>query len=491
MPAAAAVREDQKVRQVLEEIVRTERSYIASLGKLEKCLPILAPHLDAANGQEMLTAAAALHGVHDALLERLDVAGETDLWVIARAFSQMADFLKLYSTYCAGFTRAQQRLITLRQNPNVAAELFAFESDSGGGGGERIDSLLIKPVQRLLKYPLFFAELLRALPTADGGADGDTAGAAGTRAELEAAERAVRRVSEEVNEKTRNEVNGVRIAQLHEELGGKLPALLAPTRSLLLEVDIKLAPRRGPTASRKRYLLALLTDAVVLARRRRKRFSFSRKRAAAEAGAGGAAAALALKAVLPLAAVTLELAPARKSRAAAAAGKSPLLALQCASPVLKYLCKCEGDKGGGGGGGSAALIEAVQKARLKLEDTRRHSSRRASLAPSSDGDAAMGAEGGSVETASLLACARSSRRSSMSERFRRNRSSSSRRSSAGSVSDVVGAGASSAMLAGAGAESDDDDTIAGDGLVGVVCPSDEGESSSESSGAASASEWDD
>ena len=37
--------------------------------------------------------------------------------------------------------------------------------------GDRLDSLLIKPVQRLCKYPLFFRELLALLRTADVGLD--------------------------------------------------------------------------------------------------------------------------------------------------------------------------------------------------------------------------------------------------------------------------------------------------------------------------------
>ena len=82
--------------------------------------------------------------------------------------------------------------------------------------GERIDSLLIRPVQRLCKYPLFFSELLGALP-----------GEGGPRLELEAAAEAVRRVNEEVNAKIRGAEEGARLMELHLELGGRLPSLLA------------------------------------------------------------------------------------------------------------------------------------------------------------------------------------------------------------------------------------------------------------------------
>ena len=49
--------------------------------------------------------------------------------------------------------------------------------------GEALDSLLIRPVQRLCKYPLFFGELLRILPEAPAA----IVGAGGLRQELEAA----------------------------------------------------------------------------------------------------------------------------------------------------------------------------------------------------------------------------------------------------------------------------------------------------------------
>ena len=58
----------------------------------------------------------------------------------------------------------------------------------------------------------------------------------GLKSEIETAAAAVRKINEEVNTKTRGFAEGARLIELHVELGGKLPALLAPTRTLLLEL---------------------------------------------------------------------------------------------------------------------------------------------------------------------------------------------------------------------------------------------------------------
>ena len=136
----------------------------------------------------------------------------------------------------------------------------------------------------------------------------------------------------QVNTKTKGAAEGARLIEVYHELGGKLPALLAPSRSLLMEVELKLSVRR---ATRRVHKLVLLSDAILLARPRRttalrRPLSFRRARSekppdgAGAAGAAGAASSkppLCLQAVLPLAAVSLQsgLTPATRMRRGSAA----------------------------------------------------------------------------------------------------------------------------------------------------------------------------
>ena len=349
----------ERTRRVLHEILATERAYVAALDVLVgKFLPLLDPLLDASSGEELLSAARALRGVHLELLQRLEQAGTADVSGVSRAFALMTPFLRMYSTYCSGYGRALARVTEARASTPALDELEA-------ACGERIDSLLIRPVQRLCKYPLFFGELLGVLP-----------GQCASRPDLERAADAVRRVNEEVNAKIRGAEDGSRLVALYHELGGKLPALLAPTRSLLLELDVKLSralsQARAPR-SRRRSRLVLLSDSLVVAKvrrppalrrvsltgpRRRERAFSSGSDAPASPASGASQPILRLKAVLPLRSVRLSLAPSRPSRrrgarsatakgtevadvpigSASAAGA--IVILECPQPSVMYACKC-------------------------------------------------------------------------------------------------------------------------------------------------------
>ena len=292
-----------KVRSILDEVIATERTYVTALGTLnEKFLPLIRTELDG----ECLACLGTLLSIHRELLtsledalsqrERLEEAAaeeaesappeqpsmlvEMHLWSVARAFTMMAPFLKTYSTYCRGYTRA------IAQLPAVFRAVPQLATLQAENGNEGLDSLLIRPVQRLCKYPLFFGEITRALGGGGGGGGGDL-----LRAELAAVSAALERVNGEVNAQSARAAEGQRLVALHHALGGALPALLAPTRALLVDVDLRVTATRRPTRSSRgaivdaggaalgaivgaatrgrRHKLVLLDDAILLARHRR------------------------------------------------------------------------------------------------------------------------------------------------------------------------------------------------------------------------------
>lgn len=523
-----------QLTKVLREVLETERAYVASLEALDSAfLPLLRPTLDSA-GEELVTAARSLRGVHQELLQRLEQAGVADEWAVARAFALMTPFLRIYSSYCGGYARVLEQASSSRAALPALAELESLR-------GERIDSLLIRPVQRICKYPLFFKELLSALPAN-----------AGPRPELEAASEAMRKVNAEVNAKIKGAEDGTRLVALYHELGGKLPALLAPTRALELELDVKMA-KAGPrlTARRKRYRLALLSDALVIARQKkaaltlRRALSSRRRDGAVPVSAGTpsapAAPSLKLKAVLPLPAISLEFAGERarsgssarrrpkSDRAPSSDGGAPAepsahLDLESLRPLVRYACKCEDATQ------AARLLEALASARAKLARATASSARRASLAPppvERPGDEAdvEDSEGSSGALESLVSTARpsASRRRSLSDALSGVRSSGRRgsadatsakgqaksrqppsasRPAAGSAAGMA-ADRSGAPRGGAAAVEEDDEGEAlglyglvveeeAPGLYGIVYSSGEEEDSSDSSAPQSgASDWED
>lgn len=85
---------------------------------------------------------------------------------IGEAFkSNIGEMEKVYTIYLKNHDAANRKLQALQQNPNVGIwlnECRLYASDLTNAWD--LDSLLVKPVQRLLKYPLFLTQLLDLTP---------------------------------------------------------------------------------------------------------------------------------------------------------------------------------------------------------------------------------------------------------------------------------------------------------------------------------------
>ena len=154
-----------KVRSILDEVIATERTYVTALGTLnEKFLPLIRTELDG----ECLACLGTLLSIHRELLtsledalsqrERLEEAAaeeaesappeqpsmlvEMHLWSVARAFTMMAPFLKTYSTYCRGYTRAIAQLPAVFR---AVPQLATLQAENGNEGSTRCSSARCRP----------------------------------------------------------------------------------------------------------------------------------------------------------------------------------------------------------------------------------------------------------------------------------------------------------------------------------------------------------
>mmetsp|Transcript_13006 Transcript_13006/g.17417 ORF Transcript_13006/g.17417 Transcript_13006/m.17417 type:complete len:187 (-) Transcript_13006:1239-1799(-) len=163
---ASSLKTEKKTRQrisTLDELVESERKYVKDLTVIcdgfqkeietKKLLPAEAIGNVFGNCSQ-------LRQVHMTLLKRLERA-ENALKAarvsgkkieasalqaekaMSTAFIEMAPFLKASASYCAGYRRA---LATLAKHP---LKIHAHGLD--------LVSYLVKPLQRLTKYPLFFS----------------------------------------------------------------------------------------------------------------------------------------------------------------------------------------------------------------------------------------------------------------------------------------------------------------------------------------------
>ena len=210
--------------RVLDEVVTTERAYAADLESLQTLMLVAMPN------EEVHAVVAPLVRVHQELLQQLIDAG-TSLSAVASCFGAIAPYLRMYSVYCASYPQTLERLAQLR-----IADADTLASLEEAHGGERLESLLIKPVQRLCKYPLLLASLLSALPEEYA-----------RREELTRVEQAIRAVNSEVNHKVRGAEEAARLMELDAELSHKpasVGSLVRPGRRLLLEVELRSSRRQ-------------------------------------------------------------------------------------------------------------------------------------------------------------------------------------------------------------------------------------------------------
>ena len=140
---------------VVDELCRTEVAYVASLASLRECRQALA--------EVPLGSVDVLHAVATELAERLaggSGAGDVSLVDVARAFRDMSPFLRAYRAYVAEQFERLQCCERLRRKADGRRRIAELESRLG----EPLGSCLIKPVQRLCKYPLLLGALVKSLP---------------------------------------------------------------------------------------------------------------------------------------------------------------------------------------------------------------------------------------------------------------------------------------------------------------------------------------
>ncbi|KAG5440269.1 hypothetical protein PCANB_001839 [Pneumocystis canis] len=89
----------------------------------------------------------------------------SDTW-IGKAFNQMIPQIeKIYSIYCINHSKSSKKLQKLKQNTNVQKWLQECkEISKKQTNAWDLESLLIKPVQRILKYPLLLIQILDTSP---------------------------------------------------------------------------------------------------------------------------------------------------------------------------------------------------------------------------------------------------------------------------------------------------------------------------------------
>lgn len=168
--AAALLPADKEERlryKCVQEIITTEKTYAEQLNTLInvylfpiKMTGILNP--EQVNG--IFSNVETIEPVHQELIKNLTdddytKGGE----YIGEAFKKMCQYLKMYTIYCANHEHAIEMIESLKSNAEFQKTLSICQTDYRTKG-ENLGSFIIKPVQRICKYPLLFRELISHTP---------------------------------------------------------------------------------------------------------------------------------------------------------------------------------------------------------------------------------------------------------------------------------------------------------------------------------------
>ncbi|XP_061137576.1 rho guanine nucleotide exchange factor TIAM1 isoform X2 [Syngnathus typhle] len=174
-PALRQLSDADKLRKVIGELVETERTYVKDLNcligrylnPLQKETFLTQDELDVLFGNlpEMVEFQVEfLKTLEDGtrLVPDLDKLERVEqfkkiLFSLGGSFLYYADRFKIYSAFCAGHTKVPKVLVKAKSDSDFKA--FLDQRNPKQQHSSTLESYLIKPIQRVLKYPLLLREL--------------------------------------------------------------------------------------------------------------------------------------------------------------------------------------------------------------------------------------------------------------------------------------------------------------------------------------------
>ena len=172
---------------------------------------------------------------------------------IGDVFTTLSSFFKMYMQYCANYPLAVKHAERMLKENKKFARFMEIAQGDPRCKGLMFGSWVIKPVQRLCKYPLLLRELLSKSP--EGHLDHESI----TEAKVKIDE-----VVDVVNEGKRTAERQMKIIEIQNLMDGISLDLITPSRRFVREGDTEL--RHKITGKGENRHLFLFNDLLVIAR---------------------------------------------------------------------------------------------------------------------------------------------------------------------------------------------------------------------------------
>lgn len=265
--SAASTSATSASARVLQELVETERDYVRDLDLL--CTLYVRPLGDGemiseADHAQLFANVEQVRILNRSLLERLSAA--QSVGEVGAMFLSMSDYLKSYSAYCCNQNRALDTLTRLKEKNREFASFADYCLARPEARGLPLAAFLVKPMQRICKYPLLLRELVKRLP--EGSTD---------RATMTLALQKIEATVAVVNERQRDFEHSAKMFAIFKSVAGCPPGcdILSPTRRFVLEFDAKMvfvATAGVQTSCNTPVHCFLFNDAILVCKARKQKY---------------------------------------------------------------------------------------------------------------------------------------------------------------------------------------------------------------------------
>jgi len=229
LPVGSENPDEKQRNQVINEIINTEVDYVNDLDYLNESYikPIQTQKiLDESTHARLFTHLNFIITVNKELLEDLMKKVQQPHAPVGSSFLQISAFMKGYSNYCADQDDIQQLIEELNKKNNAFKKLLNEKKQEAKGFD--LFSYVIKPVQRLCKYPLLLRELLKFTPNTHPDYK-----------DLQEAYTKIEAAVLHVNEAKRKKENGSKMIAINQLFGDESLNLLQPSRYFIKEGEVE------------------------------------------------------------------------------------------------------------------------------------------------------------------------------------------------------------------------------------------------------------
>jgi hypothetical protein len=184
------------------------------------------------------------------------------LFYVASTFIEMSPKLVCYDRYCKNYDRAIELYQAMIEEPEFSKAVEAQRTKWGMRvGGLLLSDFLIKPVQRICKYPLLFKALIGY--TAEDHSDMPL---------LKKADRAMNQAAEEVNRARKDQKSAQDLKEIDDAMEGYTGGSLVTAGRFLIKSGLLI--KLSPSGSKQERSFFLFTDMILYAKKGKKTYEY-------------------------------------------------------------------------------------------------------------------------------------------------------------------------------------------------------------------------